>query len=702
MHALTRTTITAIQHVVVWALQALLLSSVAGWFETITIGDFEDALVVILSISAINAFVMPRLLQLAIRVRPVLFPILSFGINAGVLLVTDLALPGWHIDGFLPAAVLAASLAALSTFLGSLISLSDDAAWRRFVLEPMRVRMQQEDQWTSTAPGFAFLEIDGLSEPVLREAIGKGYAPNMARWLEHGSHALIDWEPDLSSQTSSSQAGILLGSNDNIPAFRWYDRTARRVMVSNTVRDSATLERRHSSERGLLADDGASRGNMFSGDAPDSLFTLSRLRSGDTSPISRYGLFYANPYNIGRTVALFFADVVREYAAGIWQLLRNERPRVRRFGVYPFLRAATTSLLREFSTFTVAGDLMRGVPAIYTTYIAYDEVAHHSGVQRADALRVLRDIDRDVGRLQHAAAEAPRPYHFVLLSDHGQSQGATFRQRWGQSLTDVVADAVAVGTGARVRGAVTGDVEIDEGWQSVSALLTDLLSEDRRAGSVVQATLRRRIRDGEVRLGPRTPRPRLQSEIRDFSPPDHDDGKVLVLASGSLGLISMTGWTERRTLEQLESHFPTLVSTLINHDGIDWLLVKSEDRGSVVLGPNGAMLLEEGRVVGENPLARYGDNALEHLRRTDRFRDVPDILVHSAWIPDTGETPAFEELVGSHGGLGGYQTRPFLLYPRILRLGDSPIIGAEDMHGRLKRWVTPAPDGTGQETHAAD
>lgn len=175
-----------------------------------------------------------------------------------------------------------------------------------------------------------------------------------------------------------------------------------------------------------------------------------------------------------------------------------------------------------------------------------------------------------------------------------------------------------------------------------------------------------------------------------------------MLASGSLGLISMTGWTERRTLEQLESHFPTLVSTLINHDGIDWLLVKSEDRSSVVLGPNGAMLLEEGRVVGENPLAWYGDNALEHLRRTDRFRDVPDILVHSAWTPDTGETPAFEELVGSHGGLGGYQTRPFLLYPRTLRLGDSPIIGAEDMHGRLKRWVTPAPDGTGQETHAAD
>jgi hypothetical protein len=193
----------------------------------------------------------------------------------------------------------------------------------------------------------------------------------------------------------------------------------------------------------------------------------------------------------------------------------------------------------------------------------------------------------------------------------------------------------------------------------------------------------------------------LHREIRESSPPDHDDGKVLVLVSGSLGLISMTGWTERRTLEQIESHFPTLVSTLIEHDGVDWLLVKSEDRGSVVLGPNGAMMLEDGLVVGENPLARYGVNALKHLRRTDGFRDVPDILVHSAWNPDTGETPAFEELVGSHGGLGGYQTRPFLMYPRNLCPGDSPIIGAEDMYRRLKRWVTPEPDGTGQDTHAA-
>jgi hypothetical protein len=115
---------------------------------------------------------------------------------------------------------------------------------------------------------------------------------------------------------------------------------------------------------------------------------------------------------------------------------------VRRFGVYPLVRSATTSLLRELSTFTVAGDMFRGVPATYTTYVAYDEVAHHSGTERGDALRVLRLLDRDVGRLVKVAGEAPRPYHIVILSDHGQTQGATFRQRYGESLSDVVDNAI--------------------------------------------------------------------------------------------------------------------------------------------------------------------------------------------------------------------------------------------------------------------
>lgn len=237
-HALTRTTITLIQHTVVWALQALLLVIAAGWFQTVEIENFRDAFIGIVALAAINAFVMPALIRLAVRLRPILFPLVSFALNAGAVLALDTALPGWDIHGWGPALLLAMALAALATLLGSLLAISDDGAWRRYALEPMRARIRREGQIVTFQPGIVFLEIDGLSEPVLREAIAKGYAPTMERWLAEGSHVLTEWEPDLSSQTSASQAGILLGSNANIPAFRWYDRELRRVIVSNSARDS--------------------------------------------------------------------------------------------------------------------------------------------------------------------------------------------------------------------------------------------------------------------------------------------------------------------------------------------------------------------------------------------------------------------------------------------------------------------------------
>ena len=101
------------------------------------------------------------------------------------------------------------------------------------------VKRQGREIQHSDVPGVFFLEIDGLAEPVLRRAITNGHCPTMARWMQDGSHRIIGWECDLSSQTSASQAGLLLGSNDGIPAFRWYerDRATRHVEQRQGRRD---------------------------------------------------------------------------------------------------------------------------------------------------------------------------------------------------------------------------------------------------------------------------------------------------------------------------------------------------------------------------------------------------------------------------------------------------------------------------------
>ena len=212
-------------------------------------------------------------------------------------------------------------------------------------------------------------------------------------------------------------------------------------------------------------------------------------------------------------------------------------------------------------------------------------------------------------------------------------------------------------------------------------------AHDERAGPRVQRALRRRITDDEVVLDP-DESPRKRPERLDTG-----DGGVIVLASGNLGLISFRHWDHRLTLEEIEAAYPALVPGLARHPGIGFLMVRSAAHGAVVIGADGLRILADDRVEGVDPLAGFGKHAADHLRRADGFANAPDIFVNSMVDPRTGEVAAFEELVGSHGGLGGAQTAPFLLYPASLELHHQRPVGAGRLHAELKRWVTDAQGG---------
>jgi putative membrane protein len=185
--------------------------------------------------------------------------------------------------------------------------------------------------------------------------------------------------------------------------------------------------------------------------------------------------------------------------------------------------------------------------------------------------------------------------------------------------------------------------------------------------------------DGQVDLGKSDP------GIPTIDDPDTID--VVVLASGNLGIISFPQWKERMTLEQLDAAFPRLIPGLVAHPGISLALIHSAERGPLAIGKDGAYFLRDGTIDGEDPLAPFGLHAARHLRREAEFPNVPDILVISAVDAVTGEVPAFEELVGNHGGLGGSQREPFLLYPAVFDPGDEEIVGAGHLHEILKGWI---------------
>ena len=605
----------------------------------------------------LNALVWPLLIRIAL---PLTVITLGFGVlllnGVFVWLASDVLSDSVQISGLWTAIVVAIGLTLINNVVTLFLGIDDDDLYYREVIK-RHARRSKETAAPSDIPGVLFLEIDGLAHDVLVRAMRDGSAPTMAAWLRNGSHSMIEWECDWSSQTGAMQSGILQGSNWDMPGFRWWEKDRQEAFVSNSPKNAREIEKRHSNGKGLLYADGASRANLVSGDAPHSMITMSTVREKREGRVGEdYFAFFANPYDVTRTFIL----VVKEIVAEIWQQTQQRRleiePRVHRgWFPYPLLRSYTNVLQRELEVASTIQDLYSGRPVIYTMFLGYDEVAHHSGIERPETLRELAKIDRAFARLARAAEDAPRPYRIVVLADHGQSQGATFKQRYGLSLGDLVtekcgADEVLVPGG------------VDEGWGYLNAAATEGASSSGVTGSRHPARHQELDREGwhrrhrrcAGRVGPEAQAP--GEEEGKEGPPE-----VTVMASGCLGLISFPRIEGRATLEQLDDRYPGLVEALRTHPGIGFVLVRSDSRGAVVLGRSGTNYLDEKRIEGDDPLASFGPNAALHVKRTDTFPHCQDIMVNSTYWTAVDEVAAFEELCGSHGGMGGTQNHPFIL-----------------------------------------
>jgi hypothetical protein len=631
-------------------------------------------------ITIVQLVLWPIAYGIAARFGPWLFPIASFILTGAIVSFAawvddQFGAGGVEVADLWTGVLIAIGLTAGNTLLAALFSLDDELAYDRFVTEPLRRRFR--DVPKSAVPGFLFLEIDGLSEPVLRDAIARGYMPTLKRWLDSGSHKLLTWDPDLSAQTSASQAGILLGSNEGIPAFRWWDKPRQQLLVSSKMHTAHTLEEALSNGNGLLSRGGAGRWNAFSGNAAENIGVYSVFGDADRGSANTLIAYLLTPYMLSRVLSLYLVDVGRELWQAWQQRRQNVLPRVHRGLKYAFIRAGTTTAMQEASRHILTADMLRGLPAVYNTFFGYDEVAHHSGIDREDSLEILATIDKIFAHLERVANEAPRPYYLIVLSDHGQSQGATFLQRYELTLGDLTRNLIQPSADAPV--SILELFENAEEIGHVNLALSEATRGGTRTARTLQRALKPRMTGDVVELDKR--------KTRAATVDAAEASDVIVLASGNLGIISFPRWKEMMTLEQLEEAFPHLIPGLVAHPGIAFALVHSEARGPMAIGKDGIHFLRDGTIEGHDPLAPFGPNAARHLARTAAFANVPDVLVISAMVPETGEVPAFEELVGNHGGLGGPQREPFLLYPSAFDPGPDPIVGAGHLHDVLKGWI---------------
>ncbi len=644
------------------------LAVTAAILPGITVDSVWAGILAIVFMALFNAIVRPILLAFVAPRSLILTAVLVLVLQVAAFLFVAPLAPGFHVSSFANALVGSFIYAIVDTVLVSLFAIDRTGSYFGLLVQSL---MAKGGGPKTDAPGLVIIQIDGLAHPILAGRVRAGSVNTIGSWIREDTHKLSRWEALLPSMTSASQAGILHGTNDGIPAFRWYERDRQKLMVSSNPDDAAEIVRRLSNGEGLLSNNGVSICNLMTGDAARAYITTGAIRdeSQGLGDSKAFYSFFLSPSGYLRSFTLFLGEFAKERFQARRTRRSGVQPQMHRGMKYAGMRAASNVLLRDVNTSLIIEEMYRGANVIYADFTDYDELAHHCGPERVESFEALDGVDRAIGTLALAAKDAPRPYKFVVLSDHGQSLGATFKQRYGQSLGEVVRDLMsgrAIVIQAKTRA---------EGSTFVNAFLSEITRSKGVGPTVARAALASRTTDGVVDLDGQEP------------PPPADESTIAVVGSGNLGLVWFTGHEHRLSIEELEELHPHLVENLAAHPGVGLLMVRTNDHGAVVLGSRGLRYLDEDRIEGEDPTELFGPHTVMSLQREDAMEHAPDLLLLSQYDPEMGEVAAFEELIGSHGGLGGPQTEPFILHPVEWTLDEEIPLGAPAIYRNLRRWL---------------
>ncbi len=599
---------------------------------------FVSVATLAVAVLALGALVRPFLTQLTVitgAIGLLLASLLAQALILGIALSVLPSLKPFSLTDIVVAAWGAAVVAAVINWL------FDASSEEAFLGQLLGQAVRTTHRMPGKGPGMLVVQLDGVSEPLLRQAITAGAMPTVSRMLRGGSHRLRRWHTGIPATTPAGQAVLLHGDVTTVPSFRWYDKKQARIVAASRPADLAEVEARMSTGRGLLADGGASVSNLFSGDAPTRVLTMSDARL----PTSNRGTasFVNSRTGFARSAVLFVGQVITEWYQARRQRLRDVRPRVRRGGAFLFVRGLTTVVLRDLTMSIVSEQMARGVPTIFVDLVDYDEVAHHAGPSRPESIRTLEGLDRAIQFFTDLAAEVDRDYEVVVVSDHGQSQGTPFSQLHdGRTLSEVVH-----GLAAQEPSAPVPDAHTDEAWSQANVLLAGASRSGHLLGAAARSAQRRSARRAQ---------PRLQVTER-----------LAVAAAGSLAHIYLTDEPDRVPHEQLEQRYPGLVAALARQQGIGAVITATTQGSLLVHGPDeGWCEVEDGRIVcgdGPPPLTAYGPRILADLQQLDTREHLGDIILFGSFDRSLGEATAFEDLVGSHGGPGGWQTQAVLIHP---------------------------------------
>ncbi|MFH1754483.1 MAG: phage holin family protein [Candidatus Latescibacterota bacterium] len=633
---------------------------------------FLNAFTVALGFALLNVLVRPLLIILILPINFISLGLTTLILNGGLFYLIAALLDSFVIERFTGALIGMLVLTTVNTLLGNIIRLGNDYSIFSAMMDKLSTltRPKMED---TRDRGLVIVQIDGLAHETLQRAIDRGRMPFVATMLNRGDFALKKWFCGLPSQTSAVQAGMFYGSSYDIPGFRWYSKKEKREIVSSNSSDMNEIDMRLGKSGNSLLKGGTCILSLLHGGAQKKLLTLSVILEKDfrrrVRELEDFAIFSMHPYLYNRAFLFLILDFLTDRMQSLLAIIRRKKPRIKRNLRSSFLRAIGTAFLREGSTFFLIEDLVRGIPVVYVNYVGYDIVSHHSGPHTHDAISTLSGIDRQILKINRAITnKAARHYDLVVLSDHGQSRSIPFTMLHGQTLAGLIEEKLKTpstqtmsNTAERTYFAtLLSEMELVE-----NAFAPPPLIRGRRTLEKIQG----RVRD----------EPEAAAELKG----------IVVCSSGNLAHVYFTESPGRVTTEQLLKYFPTFLDMLVSHPGIGFVVTINEDGEILVMGKRGMHRLRSGQVEGKDPLRLYheddGRKLGRELLRLCEYPSAGDVIINGSFL-DNGAVVTFEDQVGTHGGAGGLQTEPFIVYPKRYDSRFTDIGSSEEMHDFLS-WI---------------
>jgi len=519
--------------------------------------------------------------------------------------------------------------------------------------------------------GLLILQIDGLPHKILMRALSEGTMPFLKYLLDSGKFDVSRYRCGIPGCTPAAQSGIMYGENFGIPAFRWLDKKDDTLFSFKNPLSAQIVEERISREREGILTHGSSYVNLLSGGAERSVFTLSTFLTPDMhkriSGMAIFFLFFLNIVPVLRTIASLGIELTREFIEYLEIRLKGGIRKSE--GFFPLVRIFSNVLFFEVATVGAIIDIQQGKPAIYLTYNGYDEAAHQRGPDTKYAFQALRVIDRGIRKVVKRALKKKRgrQYDIYILSDHGQHPSIPFRYQYGESLEDFIYSKVKEGQVTQY--GTGGDVK--------DYLMTTLVSTLQSFAAQNLFFLRRLFR-------------RIARYIeRNISPERRGETfeNISIVNSSPLSNLYFNFSRKRLDIEEIEQVYPGLIGALVRHDGIG-LIAGRSNGAPLILSKGGRIFYGNGRRKsdGEDPLQGIDDpeRVEQEILRQSAMPNAGDLVLYGAM--KGSYVINFEEQMSGHGGVGGMQNFPFILYPHRIRFPFHAVKNTKELYPVFARY----------------